>query len=98
MDEARFDALVHALGGAATEVLHVYPDRFQSHWRRGMRAKLGLPDAHDDGLVDDLLQVLSEQRVDWTSCFRMRPPTPVPLRLPRSTLFSAASLRTSGVT
>ena len=33
-----------------------------------------------------------------TSCLRMRPPTPVPLTVPRSTPFSAASLRTSGVT
>ena len=33
-----------------------------------------------------------------TSCLRMRPPTPVPLRLPRSIPFSAANFRTSGVT
>ncbi len=33
-----------------------------------------------------------------TSCLRIRPPTPVPLTDARSTPFSAASLRTSGVT
>ncbi len=33
-----------------------------------------------------------------TSCLRIRPPTPVPLTVDRSTPFSAASLRTSGVT
>ena len=33
-----------------------------------------------------------------TSCLRIRPPTPVPLRVPRSTPCSLASLRTSGVT
>src|SRR4051794_28224195 len=33
-----------------------------------------------------------------TSCLRMRPPTPVPRRPRRSTLCSAASLRTNGVT
>ena len=33
-----------------------------------------------------------------TSCLRIRPPTPVPLTVARSTPFSAASLRTSGVT
>ncbi len=33
-----------------------------------------------------------------TSCLRMRPPTPEPLTEPRSTPFSVASLRTSGVT
>ena len=33
-----------------------------------------------------------------TSCFRIRPPTPVPDRVVRSTLCSAASLRTRGVT
>ena len=32
-----------------------------------------------------------------TSCLRMRPPTPVPVTVARSTPFSAASLRTSGV-
>ena len=33
-----------------------------------------------------------------TSCLRIRPPIPVPVRLPRSTECWAASLRTSGVT
>ena len=33
-----------------------------------------------------------------TSCLRTRPPTPVPVTEDRSTLCSAASLRTSGVT
>src|SRR5690606_25641728 len=33
-----------------------------------------------------------------TSCLRMRPPTPVPVSVLRSTPCSAASLRTSGVT
>src|SRR5450432_3931935 len=32
------------------------------------------------------------------SCLRMRPPTPVPVTLSRSTACSTASLRTSGVT
>ena len=33
-----------------------------------------------------------------TSSLRMRPPIPVPLTFERSTLFSAANLRTIGVT
>ena len=33
-----------------------------------------------------------------TSCLRIRPPIPVPVRAPRSTPCCAASLRTSGVT
>src|SRR5205085_2532977 len=39
-----------------------------------------------------------ERAASSTSCLRIRPPTPVPLTLERSTPFSAASLRTSGVT
>jgi uncharacterized protein YdiU (UPF0061 family) len=57
---------------AATEVLESFSGRYGSHLRRGMRAKLGLPEtAGDEGaLVTDLLDLMRAQAVDFTSCFR----------------------------
>jgi uncharacterized protein YdiU (UPF0061 family) len=56
----------------ATGVLETFPDRFQAAWSRRMRAKLGLADGSSDGdaLVADLLALMHEQRVDYTSCLR----------------------------
>jgi uncharacterized protein YdiU (UPF0061 family) len=56
----------------ATEVLQTFPDRFHAVYNAGMRAKLGLGDERDgDGeLVNDLLRLMHEQRVDHTSLFR----------------------------
>jgi uncharacterized protein YdiU (UPF0061 family) len=68
--------LVHvepdAAVAAATEVLQSFADRYQEHWGRGMRAKLGLADGRpeDGALIDDLLGLLHAQKVDFTSCFR----------------------------
>ena len=57
---------------AATEVLETFAGRFGVAWRDGMRTKLALAgDEPEDGaLIDDLLALLSAQRVDWTSFFR----------------------------
>ncbi|GAA4692824.1 YdiU family protein [Pseudonocardia yuanmonensis] len=56
---------------AATDVLLSFADRYERHWRTGMQAKLGLADdAEDKALVDDLLTLLQEQKVDFTSFFR----------------------------
>ena len=57
---------------AATAVLRSFPDRFDSYWSRGMRAKLGMADGRpaDGALTDDLLGLLHAQGVDFTSCFR----------------------------
>jgi len=56
----------------ATEVLQTFPDRFRAAWGVAMRCKLGLAvDAADgDALVADLLSLMAEQRVDYTSCLR----------------------------
>jgi uncharacterized protein YdiU (UPF0061 family) len=68
--------LVHAetdaAVGLATEALQAFPDAFREHWTRGMRAKLGLAgeQPEDGALVDDLLELLRAQRVDYTTCFR----------------------------
>ena len=56
----------------ATEVLAIFPERFQARWNELMRTKLGL-DAHvgsGDAVVADLLTLMGEQRVDYTSCLR----------------------------
>jgi serine/tyrosine/threonine adenylyltransferase len=57
---------------AATGALQTFPDRFDRAWRAGMRAKLGLTAADDttDALIADLLALLHEQAVDYTSSFR----------------------------
>jgi uncharacterized protein YdiU (UPF0061 family) len=56
---------VRSLGG--------FRARYSRRWSAGMRAKLGLPQGEDDGydeLVDELLGLLREGRVDLTSGFR----------------------------
>jgi len=67
-----FHADIDTATATATEVLQSFSDRFQRYWSQGMRAKLGLThDQGDDGaLIDDLLELLRAQRVDYTSCFR----------------------------
>ncbi|WP_372790261.1 YdiU family protein, partial [Paraconexibacter sp.] len=57
---------------AAMEVLATFPEHLDRRWREGMHAKLGLrvgPRA-DGSLVEDLLTLLHEHEVDWTSWFR----------------------------
>jgi uncharacterized protein YdiU (UPF0061 family) len=55
----------------ATEVLQRFPERFQSAWSSTMRAKLGLhAGPGGDVLVADLLALMHEQRVDYTSGLR----------------------------
>jgi uncharacterized protein YdiU (UPF0061 family) len=58
--------------GALMPILEAFPDRFLAAWRDGMHAKLGLPagPAEDESIVDDLLTLLREDGVDWTSAFR----------------------------
>lgn len=57
---------------ALMSVLEAFPDRYRAAWRDGMNAKLGLPagTSPDDAIVDDLLTLLHEDEVDWTSAFR----------------------------
>ena len=53
----------------ATEVLMDFPKQYQSLWDAGMSKKLGLENAPTD-LVNDLLQMLHTQSVDYTQFFR----------------------------
>ena len=56
----------------ATDTLQTFPERFHRYWSAGMRAKLGLTEADDvtGALIDDLMRLLHEQAVDYTSSFR----------------------------
>ncbi len=67
-----FDDDSDAAVAAATEVLTSFPDRFRTHWRAGMAAKLGLVDVADGDqqLFDDLLELMHSHGVDHTSLFR----------------------------
>jgi len=57
---------------AMMTVLEAFPDRYRAAWRDGMHAKLGLPAGagEDESIVEDLLTLLKEDEVDWTSAFR----------------------------
>jgi uncharacterized protein YdiU (UPF0061 family) len=58
--------------GLATDVLETLPGRLQASWAEGMRAKLGLPvdDDGNDHLIAELLEIMHEHRVDYTSGLR----------------------------
>src|SRR5215467_11469296 len=58
-----------AAAEAATEVLNGFAGAYERHWDEGMAAKLGLA-APDRELVDDLLELMRAQRVDFTGFFR----------------------------
>ncbi|WP_420450990.1 protein adenylyltransferase SelO [Ilumatobacter sp.] len=54
-----------------TERLDRFGDRYREHWVGRMSAKLGLAGIPDDAaLLDDLVALLADQRVDHTSFFR----------------------------
>ena len=54
---------------AATEVLNGFAGAYERHWDEGMAAKLGLA-APDRELVNDLLELMRAQKVDFTRFFR----------------------------
>ncbi|WP_445169649.1 protein adenylyltransferase SelO [Mycolicibacterium sp. Dal123E01] len=58
----------------ATESLQRFPQLYSAAWVAGMRRKLGLRDAIDDGtaqeLSEELVELLERERVDYTSFFR----------------------------
>ncbi|HUR87373.1 MAG TPA: YdiU family protein [Solirubrobacteraceae bacterium] len=82
-----------AAHAAATAVLQSFPDRYLAYWTAGMRAKLGLADDHEDArtLADDLLALLHEQRIDYTSSFRALSSLLRGDAQPARTLFGASS-------
>lgn len=55
----------------ATAALGWFAPRYQTAWRAGMRAKLGLAQGFtDDTLIDELPALMAEHRTDHTSFFR----------------------------
>jgi uncharacterized protein YdiU (UPF0061 family) len=59
----------------AVEALGAFRPQYSAAWAAGMHAKIGLPGGHDPAgetsrLVDDLLRLLQDDRVDWTAFFR----------------------------
>ncbi len=56
----------------ATELVNEVPQRYRTAWLAVMRRKLGLlqAQADDEALIRDLLQLMQEQEVDFTLCFR----------------------------
>ncbi|MCX2930518.1 YdiU family protein [Mycobacterium sp. CVI_P3] len=58
----------------ATTSVQEFPQLYTAAWSAGMRRKLGLGDAVDDGvaqqLVDELSELLGSERIDYTSFFR----------------------------
>ncbi|MGE5818094.1 MAG: protein adenylyltransferase SelO [Deltaproteobacteria bacterium] len=56
----------------ATEVVNAFPEQYERHWLKGMRAKLGLvsEDEADLNLVAGFLTAMEGQKVDYTLAFR----------------------------
>src|SRR5204863_4188358 len=58
----------------ATEVVQSFPELYGICWLKGMRAKLGLTTADDDGgdldLANEWLALLEQQRLDYTLAWR----------------------------
>jgi uncharacterized protein YdiU (UPF0061 family) len=56
----------------AKALLQSFPARYQAHWLKGMREKLGLftEEEADAGLVNGLLEVMQAERRDFTQTFR----------------------------
>jgi len=57
---------------AAQETIAGFFGYYQAHWLTGIRAKLGLFDAHaeDEALIDDLLDAMQQSQANYTGIFR----------------------------
>jgi uncharacterized protein YdiU (UPF0061 family) len=56
----------------ATEVINAFPEQYERHWLKGMRAKLGLltEDEADLNLAAGFLRAMEGKKVDYTLAFR----------------------------
>ncbi|MFI5495129.1 YdiU family protein [Actinoplanes sp. NPDC051859] len=57
----------------AVASLGEFREQYHGHWSTGMAAKLGLPASAAGELVNDLLPLLRERKIDFTSFFRTLP-------------------------
>ncbi len=56
----------------ATAELRRFPELYELQWRTGLAAKIGFGSAPVDGpLLEDLLEVMKADGLDWTSTFRL---------------------------
>jgi uncharacterized protein YdiU (UPF0061 family) len=55
-----------------TRVVHAFPEQYERHWLKGMRAKLGLmsEDEADLNLATGFLSTMEGKKVDYTLAFR----------------------------
>ncbi|MCL4167693.1 UNVERIFIED_CONTAM: hypothetical protein GTU68_010444 [Idotea baltica] len=55
-----------------TERINTFPERYRRYWLDGMRAKLGLATERDRDLdlINDFLELLTRQKVDYTLAMR----------------------------
>jgi len=58
--------------GRALEIVNTFPARYEQHWLKGMRAKLGLlsEEEADLNLATGFLTTMAGNKVDYTSAFR----------------------------
>lgn len=73
--DADDEAAVQRAVAAATEVIDAFPARFDTAWREGQRAKLGLTaqpahEAADASLADAFLALLQQGAIDFTLAWR----------------------------
>lgn len=56
----------------AQEAIEQYPERYDSKWLSGMRAKLGIinEEVEDKSLIVDLLNMMKKHHADYTNTFR----------------------------
>lgn len=56
----------------AQEEISAFPQLFQAHWLKGMRAKLGIfsEEEQDGSLIEELLNMMQKHRADFTNTFR----------------------------
>jgi len=77
----------------ATEVLHTFPLRYESHWLAGARAKLGLTteDDADLPLAQDWLELMRSNAADFTLAWRRLSDAAAGERAALDALFADAS-------
>src|SRR5262245_46143686 len=77
----------------ATEVVTAFPERYERHWLKGMRAKLGLvsEEEADLNLATGFLTAMEGKKVDYTLAFRYLTDAALGREEPIRALFADAS-------
>jgi serine/tyrosine/threonine adenylyltransferase len=76
-----------------TQVVHAFPEQYERHWLKGMRAKLGLvsEDEADINLATGFLSTMEGKKVDYTLAFRYLADAALSQEEPIRALFSDPS-------